>query len=99
MTGIVRFPLGQIAVTANASLRLTSEEVLTARRRHAAGDWGDLGRKDTLANDDAHQQGWPDCEATRRRGYAPYEEVLAEKNRRGPRGVRMSKFDNAAETR
>ena len=57
MTGVVRFPLGQVAITANASLRLTTEEVLTALRRHASGDWGDLCPEDTLANDTALQQG------------------------------------------
>lgn len=51
MTGAARFPLGQVAVTANASLRLSTEEVLTALRRHASGDWGDLGPEDTLANE------------------------------------------------
>ena len=53
MTGPVSFPLGQVAITANASVRLSTEEVLTALRRHASGDWGDLCPKDTLANDTA----------------------------------------------
>ena len=57
MTNVVRFPLGQVAITANASLRLATEEVLTALRRHASGDWGDLGPDDTLANDTALRQG------------------------------------------
>ena len=53
MTSVVRFPLGQVAITANASLRLSTELVLTALCRHAAGDWGDLCPEDTLANDTA----------------------------------------------
>lgn len=57
MIGIVRFPLGQLAITGNASMRLTTEEVMTALRRHASGDWGDLCPEDTLANDDAMQHG------------------------------------------
>jgi hypothetical protein len=57
MTGIVCFPLGQLAITANASLRLTTEEVLTALRRHASGDWGDLCPEDTMENDNALHQG------------------------------------------
>jgi hypothetical protein len=57
MTGVVHFPLGQLAITGNASLRLTTEEVLTALRRHASGDWGDLCSEDTLANDTALHQG------------------------------------------
>jgi hypothetical protein len=51
------FSLGQVAVTGNASLRLSTEEVLSALRRHAAGDWGDLSPEDTLANDAALQHG------------------------------------------
>ena len=57
MTRAVRFPLGQVAITANASLRLSTEEVMTALSRHASGDWGDLCPEDTLANDDALNQG------------------------------------------
>ena len=55
MTGGVRFQLGQIAVTANASLRLTTEEVLSALHRHESGDWGDLCPEDTMANELALQ--------------------------------------------
>ena len=55
MTRAVRFPLGQVAITANASLRLSTEEVMTALSRHASGDWGDLCPEDTLANDTALQ--------------------------------------------
>ena len=50
MTRAVRFPLGQVAITANASLRLSTEEVMAALCRHASGDWGDLCPEDTLAN-------------------------------------------------
>ena len=53
----VSFSLGQIVVTANASLRLSTEEVLTALRRHASGDWGDLCPEDALANNTALQRG------------------------------------------
>ena len=57
MTGGDRFPLGQLAITANASVRLSTEEVLTSLRRHASGDWGDLCPEDTLANDAALLEG------------------------------------------
>jgi hypothetical protein len=53
MTHTVRFPIGQLVVTGNASLRLATEAVLSALRRHACGDWGDLCPEDTLANDAA----------------------------------------------
>lgn len=56
MTRPVRFPLGQVAITANASLRLATEAVFTALARHASGDWGDLCPEDTLANDIALEQ-------------------------------------------
>ena len=57
MTGAARFPLGQLAITANASLRLATEEVFTALRRHASGDWGDVYPEDALANDTALRDG------------------------------------------
>jgi hypothetical protein len=57
MTRTVRFPLGQTVITANASLQLATEEVLTAVKRHASGDWGDLCPEDSLANDEALQHG------------------------------------------
>jgi hypothetical protein len=38
-------------------LRLATEEVLTALKRHARGDWGDLSPEDSLANDEALQHG------------------------------------------
>ena len=57
MSGEVCFPVGQLAITANASVRLSTEEVLTALRRHACGDWGDLCPEDTLANDAALLEG------------------------------------------
>lgn len=53
MTDLARFPLGQVAVTSNATVRLSTEEMLTALRRHASGDWGDLCPEDILANDAA----------------------------------------------
>lgn len=57
MIGNARFLLGQLVITANASLRLSTEEVLTALARHASGDWGDLCPEDALANNGALNQG------------------------------------------
>jgi hypothetical protein len=53
MNAVGSFPLGQVAITANASIRLAIEEVLTGLQRHASGDWGNLLPEDTLSNDDA----------------------------------------------
>ena len=57
MIRAARFPLGQVVTTANASLRLATEEVMAAIARHASGDWGDLCPEDALANNDALDQG------------------------------------------
>ncbi|HMP01721.1 MAG TPA: hypothetical protein PKC45_04385 [Gemmatales bacterium] len=53
----VHVPLGQLVITANASVRLTTEEVLAALRRHASGDWGDLCPEDAVINDEALHHG------------------------------------------
>jgi hypothetical protein len=52
-----RFDLGKVVCTGNATLRLRTEEVVTALRRHANGDWGDLLPEDTLANEVALAEG------------------------------------------
>jgi hypothetical protein len=57
LAGTIHFSLGRLAITPNASLRLRTEEVLSALRRHASGDWGDLCPEDAMANDTALQQG------------------------------------------
>lgn len=57
MTSEIRFSLGAVVITANASVRLTTEEVLSGLCRHASGDWGDLCPEDTLGNHDALHQG------------------------------------------
>ena len=57
MTRTISFPLGVIIATAKASLRLKTEEVLTALQRHASGDWGDLCPEDAQANNIALHEG------------------------------------------
>jgi hypothetical protein len=52
-----RFDLGKVVYSGNATLRLRTEEVLTALRRHANCDWGDLLPEDALANDMALEEG------------------------------------------
>ena len=53
----VRFPLGQTVFHGKTTLRLRTEEVLTALRRHSQGDWGDLLPEDAIANELALAQG------------------------------------------
>jgi len=57
MSAAICVPLGQVVITANASLRLSTEEVLAALRRHAAGDWGDLCPEDAITNDQSLHEG------------------------------------------
>src|SRR5438309_896327 len=45
-----RFPLGQVAITANAAQHLDTIPVHEALRRHAAGDWGDICPEDACEN-------------------------------------------------
>jgi hypothetical protein len=52
-----RFALGEIVYSGNATLRLRTEEVLTALQRHANGDWGDLLPEDAIANELALENG------------------------------------------
>jgi hypothetical protein len=55
--GAPRFTRGRIVYTGTATLRLRTEEVLTALRRHAQGDWGDVLPEDAIANDLALKHG------------------------------------------
>jgi hypothetical protein len=57
MSDTILFPLGETVITGNASVRLTTEEVLAGLQRHASGDWGDLCPEDVYANFEAIQSG------------------------------------------
>ena len=46
-----RFPLGHTVITPNARDSLNPEDVQTALRRHAAGDWGDVDEHDRAENE------------------------------------------------
>lgn len=46
-----RFPMGQLVATPNALAQLTHDDITTALRRHAIGDWGDLDEHDRLENE------------------------------------------------
>lgn len=62
IAGHAKFPLGQITVTRGVNDAIAqdiqfSEFVLKSIRRHAAGDWGDLGAEDKKSNDNALKDG------------------------------------------
>jgi hypothetical protein len=48
-----KFRLGQLLTTANASARLSEDDIWTAIRRHEAGDWGDVDAEHRQANEHA----------------------------------------------
>lgn len=53
----VKFPLGQVVITANAKDTLHPEDVPIALARHVSGDWGDLCDEDRQENERALTEG------------------------------------------
>lgn len=51
------FELGQMVSTPGALAALTREEITKALARHHRGDWGDVGRHDWRANEEALTEG------------------------------------------
>lgn len=52
-----KFPFGQVVATRGALATLTQEDVESALKKHAAGEWGELCDEDRQANDDALKHG------------------------------------------
>jgi hypothetical protein len=52
-----KFPLGQVVATPNALDSLSQPDILTALRRHAAGDWGDVSDEDRQENELSLEEG------------------------------------------
>ncbi len=52
-----KFPLGQLVATPGAIDAIPPSEMLRALRRHAVGDWGELGAEDRASNDRALADG------------------------------------------
>lgn len=52
------FPLGQTVITPNALERLHPDDVHAAIRRHASGDWGEVGPEDAAENNLSLRQGF-----------------------------------------
>lgn len=58
MTGTKRsIELGRLFITPGASEGLDPRDTVKAVHRHRAGDWGDCGHDDRLANEDALEVG------------------------------------------
>lgn len=48
-----KFPLGQVVATRGAIHELPQHEIQRALWRHHTGDWGDVGKEDWKANEEA----------------------------------------------
>jgi len=53
-----KFKLGQVVATPGALEELSREEISSALRRHASGDWGDLCKEDKKENELALKEGF-----------------------------------------
>jgi hypothetical protein len=47
----LEFPLGRVVLTSSVAEAVDRVTLVTALRRHASGDWGDVSDMDKLAND------------------------------------------------
>ena len=54
---IALFRLGRIVATPNALSELSQQDMLSAIKRHQAGDWGEVDEHDRQANDRALSNG------------------------------------------
>lgn len=52
-----RFSLGRTVITATAIRQLSNADVLAGLGRHVCGDWGDVGKEDWQANEQALKEG------------------------------------------
>ena len=53
----LKFPLGNIVITSNATAILDPADVQQGLSRHAAGDWGEVCPDDARANAEALERG------------------------------------------
>ena len=53
----LKFPLGQVVITANAQATLDPADVQQGISRHARGDWGEVCPEDAQLNEDGLEQG------------------------------------------
>jgi len=55
--GVLRVPLGRVVATRGAVGQVSAVDLVTALRRHACGDWGEVDADDRRANDVAAHGG------------------------------------------
>lgn len=64
-------PLGRVVITPGALATLMPDAAATGLKRHAAADWGDVGKEDQRLNDEALRDGerllsaYSDCKGTK----------------------------------
>jgi hypothetical protein len=63
-----KFPLGRISATPGLLAVASEAELREALGRHANGDWGEVGKDDRKANDDALRDGARILSAYRTKG-------------------------------
>lgn len=56
-TQLTRVPLGRVVITPGALAALMPDAPGEGLKRHAAADWGDVGREDKRLNDEALKVG------------------------------------------
>ena len=57
MTGPIKFQPGTVVATVGALQIADNHAILELLRRHLSGDWGEVDKKDTAANDRALMHG------------------------------------------
>ena len=58
VTQAIHFPLGRTVITPSAQEALDPNDVGTALRRHAGGDWGEVCTEDKTENELSLQEGF-----------------------------------------
>lgn len=81
LTALKPFPLGQTVITPKALDALVPEDVRQALRRHAAGDWGDVGATDQAENELSLREGFRILSAYRDRNGTAFW-IITEANRK-----------------
>jgi hypothetical protein len=57
MNQVSKFELGRLVATRGAVCDIPGDEMMKALRRHASGDWGEVGTEDWEANEESLREG------------------------------------------